>query len=531
MSSRVLPARPNIDQYRKQAKELLTACKSGDSQAVDRLRKYSSKTTIGLADAQFAIAREHGFDNWGAFATAVETARALAAVESVTDPLTAFIEAAIAPREAHGSGTLDEANLILSRHPSIQADSIHVAAILADHERVRAFLARDPAGARSRGGPRGWDPLTHLCFSRYLRLDKSRSEAFVRTARVLLDGGASANTGWYETIDQPHHPRQVIESAIYGAAGIAQHAALTRLLLERGADPNDEETPYHVPETRDNTVMRILLESGKLNARSLSWLLVRKIDWHDHAGVMLVLDHRPPESETAPFGRDALAHAVRRDNGIETIEALLDAGLDPSAAGEREPRTATTLAAERGRGDILLLLKARAIPLDLTGVDALIAACAMDDREDISKLMARDPALRETLAERGGTLLAEFSGVGNVWGVRNLIDCGVSPGAIYREGDPYFDIASNSTALHVAAWRGNTDVVKELVARGTPIDAVDGKGRTALMLAVKACVDSYWMADRTPDSVRILLDAGASPAGIAIPCGYDEVDALLTSRD
>jgi hypothetical protein len=36
-------------------------------------------------------------------------------------------------------------------------------------------------------------------------------------------------------------PRQIIENAVYGAAGIAQHAGVTRLLLERGADPNDEE--------------------------------------------------------------------------------------------------------------------------------------------------------------------------------------------------------------------------------------------------------------------------------------------------
>ena len=61
----------------------------------------------------------------------------------------------------------------------------------------------------------------------------------------------------------------MIEAAIDGAGGIAQHAGLTRLLLERGADPNDEETPYHVTETTDNSVLKILLESGKLNEKSL----------------------------------------------------------------------------------------------------------------------------------------------------------------------------------------------------------------------------------------------------------------------
>ena len=98
--------------------------------------------------------------------------------------------------------------------------------------------------------PYGWDALTHLCFSRYLRLDAARSDAFVRTARALLDAGASANTGWYEMIDYPN-PRPVLESAIYGAAGVAHHAGLTRLLLDYGADPNDEETPYHAAEEYD----------------------------------------------------------------------------------------------------------------------------------------------------------------------------------------------------------------------------------------------------------------------------------------
>ena len=52
-----------------------------------------------------------------------------------------------------------------------------------------------------------------------------------------------------------------------------------------------------------------------------------------------------------------------------------------------------------------------------------------------------------------------------------------------------------------------------------------------MMLAVKACVDSYWMERRKPDSVRALPDAGALVAGIELPCGYDRVAALLLPRD
>jgi hypothetical protein len=142
-------------------------------------------------------------------------------------------------------------------------------------------------------------------------------------------------------------------------------------------------------------------------------------------------------------------------------------------------------------------------------------------------LVADEPNLVTELVDQGGTLLAEFSGNGNVAGLVNLIDCGISGAAIYREGDPYFDTAKDSTALHVAAWRAWPEAVKALIARGAPVNAVDGKGRTAIQLAVKACVDSYWTRRRSPDSVRALLDAGASISGVAVPCGYDEVDALL----
>jgi hypothetical protein len=44
---------------------------------------------------------------------------------------------------------------------------------------------------------------------------------------------------------------------------------------------------------------------------------------------------------------------------------------------------------------------------------------------------------------------------------------------------------------------------------------------------VKACVDSYWTDRRSPDSVRVLLEAGASDEGIELPTGYDEIDVLL----
>jgi len=47
--------------------------------------------------------------------------------------------------------------------------------------------------------------------------------------------------------------------------------------------------------------------------------------------------------------------------------------------------------------------------------------------------------------------------------------------ARFQEGDGYFDIAKDSLAIHVAAWRANHATVKLLIERGSPIDVRDGR--------------------------------------------------------
>jgi ankyrin repeat protein len=538
MPDRELPARPSLEQYKKQAKDLVSDCARGGRGGVGRLQWHHPRfhqlqmaeiqgQDVKRTDAQLVLAREHGFESWPKFAKHIQLVNLIDSVASIDDPVAAFIEVACVPRHTgHASGTLDHAETILARYPHVARASIHTAAILGDQDAVREFLARDPKSATATGGPHGWDALTYLCFSRYLRIDKARSDAFVRTARALLDGGASAQTGWVEMIDHPN-PRPTFESAIYGAAGIARHAELTRLLLERGADPNDEETPYHVPEGYDNNVLRILLESGRLNETSLTWILGRKADWHDEQGLRLALEYGANPNIVTHWGDSALDHALRRDNGPEAIAALLDYGADPRVKSRHDGRSAVALAAHRGRADVLALFEQRGIVQELEGLARLLAACARGDRKSIATITAREPELSAQVIAVGGTTLAEFAGNGNVEGLRCLLDLGIGPTSLYSEGDLYFDIAKNSTALHVAAWRARHAAVKELIARGAPVNARDGSGRTALALAVKACVDSYWKNQRSPESVEALLAAGATLDGVKIPSGYDEVDALL----
>jgi ankyrin repeat protein len=530
----ILPDHPSVEQYKNQAKELLRAATAGEPAALARLGKHHPRLhdlvsgrphAITLANTQLVLAREHGYESWPVFRKHIETLRIIRSVEDLADPLNTFIEVACTDRHGwHGSGTLEHADLILARYPDVATGSIYSAAVLADEAAVSSWLARDVSLATASGGPHNWDALTYLCFSRYLRIEKARSEAFVSTARALLEAGANPNTGWIETIDDP--PRPIHESVIYGAAGLAQNPDLTKLLLDHGADPNDEETAYHVSETYDNTVVEILLRSGRFNKVSLTTVALRKCDWHDDKGQELALDHGADPNYLTRWKYSLLQHAIRRDNGLLMIDAILDRKADPYLRNNHDGRNAIQMAAYHGRADILASLERRGFDIGLEGLDALVAACACADLETARSIATRDPQFLKQLLSIGGSLLARFAGADNDAGVRCLLALGVSAAALW-EGDPYWELSRNSTALHVAAWRAHHDVVQTLIAAGSPVNALDARNRTALQLAVRACTSSYWKYRRKPDSVAALLAAGADPVGIDLPTGYDAIDALL----
>src|SRR4051812_40119386 len=87
MDTKELPARPNLEQYKKQAKDLLKNANSGDGEGLQltlqRIKKDHPRfgrladlalqgAKLALADAQLVIAREHGFESWPKFAKHIE---------------------------------------------------------------------------------------------------------------------------------------------------------------------------------------------------------------------------------------------------------------------------------------------------------------------------------------------------------------------------------------------------------------------------------------------------------------------------
>src|SRR5260370_42622220 len=57
-----LPAQPNLDQLRHQARELLRAARAGDAAATKRIHAVSDRLT--LTAAQLVLARDLGFSSW-----------------------------------------------------------------------------------------------------------------------------------------------------------------------------------------------------------------------------------------------------------------------------------------------------------------------------------------------------------------------------------------------------------------------------------------------------------------------------------
>ncbi len=57
-----LPGRPDLDQLRRQARELLRAAAAGEPRAVTRLHAVSDR--VMLSAAQLAVAREYGYSSW-----------------------------------------------------------------------------------------------------------------------------------------------------------------------------------------------------------------------------------------------------------------------------------------------------------------------------------------------------------------------------------------------------------------------------------------------------------------------------------
>jgi hypothetical protein len=75
MAKQSLPERPDLDQLRRQAKELRRSVLAGDGDAIERLLRYADvdPATVTLSTARLVIAREFGFASWPRLTEALTT--------------------------------------------------------------------------------------------------------------------------------------------------------------------------------------------------------------------------------------------------------------------------------------------------------------------------------------------------------------------------------------------------------------------------------------------------------------------------
>src|SRR5262249_51199730 len=75
LPTRRLPERPDLDQLKRQAKELLGAFRSSDERALSEVHDHyhdADPQSFALHDAQLVLARAYGFDSWPKLKAAVE---------------------------------------------------------------------------------------------------------------------------------------------------------------------------------------------------------------------------------------------------------------------------------------------------------------------------------------------------------------------------------------------------------------------------------------------------------------------------
>jgi len=364
------------------------------------------------------------------------------------------------------------ASMLLALEPDLEDFDLATACVCGAAEHVTRLLQRDPSQARRRHGPLDREPILYACFSRFLRSDPRRAAGIVTVVRVLLDHGAGANA--HCTVSEGGETW--IQTALYGAAGIANNVELTRLLLAAGADVNEgqadptgelrasvlgTEALYHASEFADVTCLRLLLEaSPPPHPARISYCLARMLDFENPIGVDLYLRHGADPNFRIPWLRDRthLHRAVGYGRSAPIVRRLLEAGGDPNvtdARGMTPLRTAVRL----GRDDVAALLRAAGA--------------------DVAALMPEDVA--EPAADPD--VLCDAAYHNAVEAMRRLLEAGADPSALGGHDE--------TPPLHWACWRGRVEAARLLIERGADIHAVNRYGSDALGTTMHGSVSCH----------------------------------------
>jgi ankyrin repeat protein len=497
MAARQLPERPNLEQLKRQAKDLLHDARAKQSAAIERFRilpSFADKTDADLAvatalhDAQSVIAREHGFESWSALRERVEELTL-----EFGGALDRFLEAAT-------DGRPGRAERLLAQHPGIARASFHAALLLGDAAFVEQQLAARPSLAAERGGPRGWEPLHYVCHTAVGARTELREAGLVAIARRLIALGADSNLRFPWLHHGVHRP------VLWGAVCAVDSLPLATALLEAGADPSDGVTLPLAAGAGDVASLELLVRHGAdVNrpwATDGSTPLYAILQWaKTTAGWYWLLEHgADPDPVFAENGESPL-HVVAASWAPALAEALVDRGADPTRR-RGDGRTPYAVAALNGNRAVAEWLLSRGASADLSAADRLVAACSGGDTTAAKAMIEEHPELRNGIGPEHYGAFYRAAERNDLQALEVMLACGFDPNRP--------DESIGKTALHEAAREGWPDAVRLLLAHGASA-AVRDREFAAQPLIWAAESAQRPRPGRDYAAVgRLLLDAGSS---------------------
>jgi len=365
----LLPSRPNLEQYKKLAKDLVKACKSGKPDAigvwaakwietlvrlagltstpqlrvrieswVDQVgefarRKLSSSAgeKCALADAQFVIARSHGFESWPKFAKHIE------AVTRKSSQVSKFEAAA----DAIVKGDIATLERLLREEPEL----IHIRSTREHRATLLHYVSANGVEGYRQETPKNAVKIAEILLNAGAEVD----------AMADVYGGGATTLGLVATSVHPER------------AGVQN--ALMQILLDHGATIDHPQGAGNnscavigcLHNDRPLAAEFLATHGARLNlegAAGVGRLEVVKSFFNDDGTL------RPNATEAQLQSGFIWACEYGRK---EVVEFLLDKGID-LRAGENIDETALHLAAHRGQLEMIKLLLDRGAPLEAKNV-------------------------------------------------------------------------------------------------------------------------------------------------------------------
>ena len=364
--SRSLPPDPSLEQLRKQAKDLLRQYRAGDAAVEAVLRTHKPQITdpqgsnpATLADAQFALAREHGFASWPKLKRHVELVRRPADFYEPTWGRNTwqFLTAGFEGREDAVRGMLaEDATLVRAEYAYLQC--LHYAVKGGRESMVRLLLdaGANPLAEGWSGRPLGDDtPLA-----------RARDRELPAIVSLLERAAATPLAPMPERRETPPDARGQLELEM---SGYGHHGDTAGALAMLDRHPDLAYAGLYEAVHHGHTQLaRILLERGADPTRPWRWAC-----WF--TPLMHSLRYPRPNYEMASM---LMAHGVTANNangmGMTTLHILvslattgaaawlLDRGADPTLRDHEFDSTPLAWAARCGREDMVKLLLSRGVP-------------------------------------------------------------------------------------------------------------------------------------------------------------------------